>query len=454
LNAQQPDVDANVIERFRLACGLFGSLSLSIKRLDGALTPLPSAECGEALFDSDQPFLLVGRDKNLDCVLDDAAVSQRHAYIQVLAGRVFAVDLDSRLGLHWDGGPAASGWIGPDRGVDIGPFRVRISSQFDAENKATHWPPGFRDPLASHPDCHLQLPEVVLEGGSRKHKRRSWLMRPALTLIGRAPACRIHLDDLAISRYQAAIVRTPTGPWVLDLLGRGGTLVNGEPARLAQLGDGDEVVIGEFRLRVSLPARVEALPAPEARRGRALRLVTPYTSGTLARPARTPVAMRVANELSSSHPEVPELAAARVLSRPLGPEAETLQVMLQMMGQWFGTLYQEQSTRVEDELRQLVKLNRDLADLYARLAQTPQSVEAPAEQRPAAAGPRVLMGQPAARPTANGSDAPQAPKPRNEEKKDVSTPEVHLQLVARIEELQREQRGRWQRMVQMVTGKG
>ena len=76
-----------------------------------------------------------------------------------------------------------------------------------------------------------------------------------LALVGRSSACHVRLVDGAVSAYQAALVRTPEGPWVVDLLGRGGTLVNGVAARFARLRDGDELQFGPYRLRVLCDAR-------------------------------------------------------------------------------------------------------------------------------------------------------------------------------------------------------
>ena len=54
------------------------------------------------------------------------------------------------------------------------------------------------------------------------------------------------LTDESVSKFHAAPVRTPLGVWVIDLLAREGTYVNGERVSWAWLSDGDTLRIGSF----------------------------------------------------------------------------------------------------------------------------------------------------------------------------------------------------------------
>src|SRR5580658_5850353 len=72
------------------------------------------------------PFSLVGRDDACDVTLTDSEVNPRHAWLQVIAGRVFALDLGSRTGLGWPGGATGSGWLDVGIPVRIGPFQLRL----------------------------------------------------------------------------------------------------------------------------------------------------------------------------------------------------------------------------------------------------------------------------------------------------------------------------------------
>lgn len=69
--------------------------------------------------------------------------------------------------------------------------------------------------------------------------------------IGRSITADIQLEDPMVSRKHAVIERGAEGIRVLDDRSLNGVLVNGARVELAQpLGDGDEVQIGDFVLRV------------------------------------------------------------------------------------------------------------------------------------------------------------------------------------------------------------
>ena len=92
------------IEQFLAACGANGSLRLE----------WDDWETGRAVArDFERPTVLVGRNPRADLVLGHPLVGLRHAYLQLVDGRLFAIDLGSREGLHWGGVPRCSGWIDP-----------------------------------------------------------------------------------------------------------------------------------------------------------------------------------------------------------------------------------------------------------------------------------------------------------------------------------------------------
>src|SRR3954467_5897009 len=66
--------------------------------------------------------------------------------------------------------------------------------------------------------------------------------------IGRSLAADIRFDDPTVSRRHALIVRGPDGVRVLDDRSLNGVFVNGERVEWRQLADGDEIVVGRYRL--------------------------------------------------------------------------------------------------------------------------------------------------------------------------------------------------------------
>jgi pSer/pThr/pTyr-binding forkhead associated (FHA) protein len=68
------------------------------------------------------------------------------------------------------------------------------------------------------------------------------------TRIGRSLAADVRLDDPTISRRHALIVRGPDGFRVLDDRSLNGVFVNDKRVEWQTLADGDEIVVGRFRL--------------------------------------------------------------------------------------------------------------------------------------------------------------------------------------------------------------
>lgn len=68
------------------------------------------------------------------------------------------------------------------------------------------------------------------------------------TRVGRSLAADVRLDDPTVSRRHALIVRHPEGVRVLDDRSLNGVFVNGERIDGRTLSDGDEIIVGRYRL--------------------------------------------------------------------------------------------------------------------------------------------------------------------------------------------------------------
>jgi pSer/pThr/pTyr-binding forkhead associated (FHA) protein len=400
------NLDPELLGQFRRACGLDGPWGLHLLLGHHEDTPDITYLVRAA------PFLVIGRDPKADLVLDDPAVSQRHAYLQVIAGRVLIIDLASRNGLTRDGARYPYVWLDGTQGVGLGPFRMRLGRE--STGKVPAWPAQSENPLASHRTCQDRFPGLCIEdlGRSARRPRR---VRAVLSLIGRAPACRIRLDDSSVSGFQAALVRTKSGPWVVDLLGRGGLTVNGKAVRLARLSSGDHLGISRFAARVYVTA-----PGDDPR----------TSSGCSPRRGEPRLITESRPGIPALRPELTEVAQP---GYPPAPVSEDWRAALDYLGEWFGTLFREQAALIRDELAQLVRLNRELAELHGRLSADDRSSR------------RAAKPSPSHTPL----PSPDAIWPLGS----VAPPGVHLELIQRIETLQREQRSRWQRLLNLGAGK-
>jgi predicted nucleic acid-binding Zn-ribbon protein len=76
------------------------------------------------------------------------------------------------------------------------------------------------------------------------------------TRIGRSLAADVRFDDPTVSRRHALVVRQADGVRVLDDRSLNGVFVNGERIEWRALTDGDEIVVGRYRLTfVSVPLK-------------------------------------------------------------------------------------------------------------------------------------------------------------------------------------------------------
>src|SRR5262245_46752960 len=171
-------------------------------------------------FSAAQPFALLGRDPANDLYLDDAQVSQRHAYVQVIGGRLFCVDLGSRTGLCCNGVHGTYGWVDPGQSLEIGPFAILFDGR-DATRPPSATPVG-PNPLETRGSDPQFLPPVTLEFANGLTRQPRWRLKRILTLAGRAPGCKLQLADVTVSRFHCAFLGTPQGLWLIDLLGKDG----------------------------------------------------------------------------------------------------------------------------------------------------------------------------------------------------------------------------------------
>lgn len=397
---EAPRVTEPADDEFLGTCGADGPLVLALRGPSGPMRRgFP------------QPFVIVGRAPGADLMLDHPAVSRRHAYLQVIDGRLFAVDLASRTGTHWPDGARPMGWLGGGASLKIGPYR--LGRRGDPEDD-----PSDRLSPTARPD-ELAGPVPTLEFLDPTAQPRTWAVEPALVLVGTSPACKIQLSGPGVSRFHASLVRTPRGVWAVDLLGRGGILVNGVPTRAARLGDGGILQVGPHRVR-----HWHERPEEPAR---------PTLPAVIEPPSwlmpRVDPAAPVGRDLTAEGLVVP---LVHELGRLQQEMADQFQQGLAMMFRLFSGMHQEQMTLVREELAEIRRLSEEQRALRAELAR---------------AGPPAPGGPPPAPPAIVDRPRPlRPPRPGAED--------THATLAHRLEALQQEQQGRWQKLLRSVMGDG
>ncbi len=139
----------------------------------------------------------------------------------------------------------------------------KSEDHLDEERLLQAPPPDFEARLAAARES-IERPGEYLcfeEGG---HLRTVALTRE-WTRIGRSLAADVRFDDPTVSRRHALIVRHPDGVRLLDDRSLNGVFVNGARVDGKTLQDGDEIIVGRYRLTfLSVPADPDALTAHAA----------------------------------------------------------------------------------------------------------------------------------------------------------------------------------------------
>jgi pSer/pThr/pTyr-binding forkhead associated (FHA) protein len=486
-------MNEQALQLFRQACGLCDSLVLKCEEPGRSV-----ATSADRVFDT--PFVLVGRHPRSDLILDNAQISRRHAFLQAVAGGIHVLDLQSRTKVYWEGeeAPRPQGWLDHGRFIQVGPYRIRravcslgedqiaeqivTSPALDGERKAVD--------LVSR--ASLELPFRMGMGPSL------WPLDELVVLVGRSEACQFVLSDESVSRFHAALVSTPMGVWVVDLLAREGVHVNGERIRWAWLADGDSFRMGSFsfilryesppdqisRRDVPLEAGASAVLPPGTELAvRAAKPAIEQKALTVRSDARSTVSLKVTGFAETVQPAqlVPSAGGTWDPSIPFPPNPmamwqQQMQLMesfhndMILMVQMFVAMHREHLASVRHELDMVQRLTRELSDLQGKVTQSPESKDAGIERPSRESGSdravsrrkkdaRVLPDQPVDRkmrtgqpvvggkvPSDKGSAVPESAKPSAH-----GSGQIHAGLTERIAQLQRERQGYWQRILSTIN---
>jgi pSer/pThr/pTyr-binding forkhead associated (FHA) protein len=451
--------------RFLEACGASGPLDLDV--LDGSGVVL-------GRWSLSQPFAIIGRDPRADLTLGDEGVSVRHAYLQILDGRVFWMDLESRGGVTWEGVSLPCGWLPPGREIGIGPYRVRLAGPRPGE-PLPPWPnPLSVNRLASEE----RLAKVTLEFPDVKPGPVCWPPRRVLTLIGRSGRCQLKIPDEAVSLFHCTLLRTRQGVWVVDLLSREGTRLNGALVRWARLSDGDQLRVSRYRMDVcydggSSPSEADlpTLGRPAVAAGanadvalpplprEAFPALFPVPAGE-NRPAPLPsLAGCSAEQQAAVEPVVGAILAE--FSQMQRQMFDQFQQAMMMMFQMFGSMHRDQMGLVREELDRIRQLTQEIQALKAQIgsgAAAGDPGQAGASPRTRAAVPHGPHLPPPTHSSPPPGERPAAPAaaarsaPGHAPIMDERAENVHDLLFKRMSELQDERQNRWQKLLSLVTG--
>jgi pSer/pThr/pTyr-binding forkhead associated (FHA) protein len=186
--------------------------------------------------------LVLGRDASCDVVLEDPAVSRRHASLVWQDGVWWVQDLGSGNGILIDGARVQQAILTDGARLQIGPFV---------------WTARLRPPPARLPAADGLLVWRLTTDDTRTGvlDRLLWTRQ---TVIGRSATSDVVVPLDQVSALHARLDSGRRGLRLTDLGSANGVRVNGAAVRTARLHDGDRLEIADLRFRV----RRTWIPAP------------------------------------------------------------------------------------------------------------------------------------------------------------------------------------------------
>jgi hypothetical protein len=473
------------MELFLEACGARGPLQLDVT--------YPGEGTTRRVFH--QPFLRIGFDRRNDFRLPHrSSIYHGHVYLQVIAGRVFFVDIRDEPRGGGRTRDRLAGWLQPEQALRVGGYSIQLAQDSDGDAAAPPLDPvDGQDPLLPAPEGLGQFPEATVELLNGTGPREPRPLSRVLTLVGRSPYCGLRLVGASVSDFQCALLRTPLGVWVLDLIGRGGIRVNETGLVHARLEDGDRLLLGRFCYQLRYQAAGALSADTEGLTSSAPTLLEQETQlrrdGEAAAPAGLPAPHAAGFEsrmpLEALRP--PPGAGTDWLPAPLAALVGQLGQMQQQMMDWFDESAGRQQDMfdrfhhamfalvkmmdaqrrsemegVREELDRLRELTRELNQLQSAVKKSLQPGPKPSPAK--ATEPR------ADETSAAGAWAPGAAR-RLEELPDTPGVEVYLAapvpeaapsgggdsydwLCQRIQVVQHERQNLWQKVLDRVLGAG
>ena len=394
------------MESFCAACGTPGPLTIEVEQ-DGVAGTIRHA--------FDRPFLIIGRGPRSDLRIDHPDVSLKHAYLQLIGGHLFLIDLDSRSGVHVEGERLASGWIGPIR---IGPSQIRVRSASVLPDRG---PAVGSNSLSAYDSRTIADAEVTLSIKENGGAHLIPIVEP-LTMIGRSARCKIRLILPKLSRFHAALVRTGGSVWVIDLHAREGVTVNGSRVNHMRLADGDELKIGPLVARIGITES----------NGRA---ITPRSQAMQPSLAR------------STAPEFPpggfELGPLlEQVTSIQGQSGDQFSQVILMLTRLFGSMHREMVDLVREEMEQIRRLSDEMQAMRAESAAGKTITPLESQNRP----PASKATLPSVSGDSRERDAPGSVEPTRPREPG----EVHMIVSERLAIFEQERQSRWNKISKIL----
>ncbi len=244
-----------------------------------AILEIRNSRRQEGSFLLEKERVLVGRDKGVDLMLPNIAVSRRHAMFRCSGSRCAITDLDSTNGTLVNGRNVTRHVLKHGDVVRIGPFRLKYHNEYECGslelarllNLPPHSPLNTRDPSSTFMMSREMLQAVVKAEAAVKsallvrkgRSGESW--RPGTTGLCIGPRGEVPVD-IAFTRASVARLTWDGKRYVLEKLSWfGRVMINGKSIKRAVLRSGDLIQVGLDRFTFEYERPAPALAKEPAR---------------------------------------------------------------------------------------------------------------------------------------------------------------------------------------------
>ena len=188
------------------------------------------------------PAMTIGRDRRCDIVLDNLSVSRKHASLSWTQGRFVIEDLDSANGTLVNGTEVQSKNISLKDRIGLGKFEVHL-----LEPSSHDW---------SEPTLEMRTSYGTVCSDALLYLVGEELVLPLTgeTTIGKTRGVDVRARGFGVKPVHVQVRKEASGGYHLHCPTRAPVKLNGQNVVLAQLKEGDELVVGKshFRLVSSL----------------------------------------------------------------------------------------------------------------------------------------------------------------------------------------------------------
>ncbi|MBS0261800.1 MAG: FHA domain-containing protein [Planctomycetes bacterium] len=366
LNHTMDRVSEEALDLFFDACGGRQAITLAVRRIEN--------RNDTEIYTLHQPFVVIGSCPECDLVLPDRSVNYRHVYLQLAAGQWYFANLARISRTKAGQGHPSSGALGVGDELKVGYNFIRRIRPEDPELVDG-------DDVDRSAEEKNEIIPFTVEDVSRR--RRTPEVAPieysaAITLIGTSKYCGLVVADETASRVHASLVSTPKGLFAVDLLGRGGIIVNGRQEVWARVEDGGVLQIGKTSLRISIGSLSNRQIGRLGRRA---------VSRTTINPASASQSSNVVPFAGMSEGAV--LALMGQITDMQNQFFEHSRLQMQWMTHMLTKVTDAQREQAERDFARIEEISREMSELRAQLARMPHAPAAhpPAPVPPPAAGP-------------------------------------------------------------------